>query len=794
MKIVRAKGIGSKVFGGFVLLIAIGFLVGAAGYWSLDGVMRASNIDRVAGEVQVKVLECRGFEKDFILKRDSRSYDKLIKAIDELSALTVGLKTLVDNGGAAGEIARAAEIYRSAASQLKALEESDAATLKNLQASAARITALAEEEARNVQAETRNVIVDSNAKALKDNALKRIKNIVQVGHDILKHYHDRSLPFDSALEAVRNMHFDGDNYYFIVRENLTLVAHGTDRGLEGKDFGAIHDKNGKYFMKEVVGSAIEKGESYTEYQWVKPGMGEAVFPKITYAKYFEPWKLIICAGVYIDDIEAEVAKTGNLISAGLKKLDEAGAVNLYALNARLNAVYYFAFEQNAEKVGENIQRLKGLGQATEALKKEADTYLAGFDKRVADNIRRYQERKKIDEIAGTATSAASGVSDSARNSVSDSAAKGKTYIFAFIIAGGLLGLTVAILLLRSITLPIKRVVQGIETAAEQVATASVQIAGASHQLAEGASEQASSIEETSASLEQMSSMTKQNAENANHANILMVGTRDTVARASQSMEQLTASMMEISRASEETSKIIKTIDEIAFQTNLLALNAAVEAARAGEAGAGFAVVADEVRNLAMRAADAAKNTADLIEGTVQKVKDGSDIVERTEREFGEVASSVEKSSDLVGEITMASQEQAQGIHQVNKAVGEMDKVVQQNAANAEQSASSSEMMSAQANRMNEHIAELRVLMDGAKDGGDSSRLKLPLPGKNEEKKRIPSVVQGSSRNVSNKADRAVGNKGVKRAAKVPPPGGKPESKPNPRPEQVIPFDGEISDF
>jgi methyl-accepting chemotaxis protein len=179
------------------------------------------------------------------------------------------------------------------------------------------------------------------------------------------------------------------------------------------------------------------------------------------------------------------------------------------------------------------------------------------------------------------------------------------------------------------------------------------------------------------------------------------------------MGQLTTSMQEISKASEDTSKIIKTIDEIAFQTNLLALNAAVEAARAGEAGAGFAVVADEVRNLAMRAAEAAKNTAALIEGTVKKISDGTALVKTTSDAFNDVAASTKKAYGLIGEIAAASNEQAQGIEQVNIAVTEMDKVTQQNAATAEETASASEELSAQAEEMKRIVSDLTAMV-GAK--------------------------------------------------------------------------------
>jgi methyl-accepting chemotaxis protein len=314
----------------------------------------------------------------------------------------------------------------------------------------------------------------------------------------------------------------------------------------------------------------------------------------------------------------------------------------------------------------------------------------------------------------------------------------RNVIIAASVAVGV-GLFLAFFVSHNVVSILKKIIDGLGATAEQVASASEQVSASSQSLAEGASEQAASIEETTSSLEEMSSMTQQNADNAMQANTLMGEAKHVVAKANESMEQLTGSMGEISKASEETSKIVKTIDEIAFQTNLLALNAAVEAARAGEAGAGFAVVADEVRNLAMRAAEAAKNTSNLIEGTVKKVKDGSELVGRTNQAFREVAGTSAKAADLVSEISAASKEQAQGIGQINTAVTEMDKVTQQNAANAEESASASEELSAQAEQMQGMVAEL-VAMVGGSATARSPRGDHALKGAKKPRKAISMAV------------------------------------------------------
>ncbi len=291
------------------------------------------------------------------------------------------------------------------------------------------------------------------------------------------------------------------------------------------------------------------------------------------------------------------------------------------------------------------------------------------------------------------------------------------------IMGALLSLVISWLAGASIIRPIRLIFQGLK----QLSTIELegvkddfdkiigilnagakQFLGSNERMAAGASEQAASIQEASASLEEMSTMIHQNAGSANQANDLMKDANQVVDSANRSMNELTASMKKITQASEETSKIIKTIDEIAFQTNLLALNAAVEAARAGEAGSGFAVVADEVRNLAMRAADAARNTSDLIKETVKRIDDGHGIVNQTGAAFTEMAGKARKAGDLIGDIAAASGEQARGIHQINQSVTAIDKVIRDNAADREEA-------SARSIELNGVVEELVEIVEGDAD-------------------------------------------------------------------------------
>jgi methyl-accepting chemotaxis protein len=279
----------------------------------------------------------------------------------------------------------------------------------------------------------------------------------------------------------------------------------------------------------------------------------------------------------------------------------------------------------------------------------------------------------------------------------------------------------------------------------QVSSASQQIASGSQNLAQGANEQASSLEEVSASLEEMASMTRQNADNALAAKNLANEADGNTRTGLDAMGKMSSAINKIKESSDQTAKIVKTIDEIAMQTNLLALNAAVEAARAGEAGRGFAVVAEEVRNLAQRSAQAAKNTADMIAESVRNAGDGVAIVDSVAVSLDKIAGSIRKVNDLIGEIAAASKEQSQGIKEVNEAVVQMDKVTQQNAANAEESASSSEELSSQAEELQGMVGQFRIRSTGQViNAGRSAPLHKPAVSAPQHSKKGVHVVKAGS--------------------------------------------------
>ena len=460
-------------------------------------------------------------------------------------------------------------------------------------------------------------------------------------------------------------------------------------------------------------------------------------------------KMVLNAGVFVEQCEAlradqkgQLAKAQEdntaFITDKLWKADSAGQALELLANARIAQKNFMAEKEDKyiENFDSDISATLSLCDELSAAMKQqlnkdqvhaakaaVDGYAASFKEWASLQKQMDGEYAALLDAAGQFATLCETLRSGQKAKMEATTAQSNSLMIGGALAAIIFGSLLAFVITRGITKPINRIIAGLTEGSEQVSAASGQVSAASQSLAEGATEQAAGLEETSSSLEEMASMTKQNADNAQQASVLAAEARDGANKGNEAMSRMSEAITEIQRSSDETAKIIKVIDEIAFQTNLLALNAAVEAARAGEAGKGFAVVAEEVRNLAMRSAEAAKNTSGMIEESVKNAQNGVDISNDVAKNLAEIVTSVGKASELVGEIAAASQEQAQGIDQVNQAMSQMDQVTQQNAANAEESASASEELSAQAEQMNIQVVDLVSLVRGsaASNGSTNSR-------------------------------------------------------------------------
>ncbi|MCC6695922.1 MAG: methyl-accepting chemotaxis protein [Candidatus Hydrogenedentes bacterium] len=355
------------------------------------------------------------------------------------------------------------------------------------------------------------------------------------------------------------------------------------------------------------------------------------------------------------------------------------------------------------------------------------------------------------------------------------------------IAGVVIGMFLAFFIARSISKPINHAITQLGEGSTQLTAASDQIATVSQELAESTSEQAASLEESSASLEELTSMTHHNADNANQANTMSNDSRKAVEEAQQAMKRMSDAMGKIRTSADETAKILKTIDEIAFQTNLLALNAAVEAARAGEAGKGFAVVAEEVRALAQRSAEASKSTAVLIEGSRTDAENGVHVVNEVAHMLERIDEGARNVAQLIAEVSAACREQTSGIDQLNTAVSQMDRAVQANAASSEESASASEELNAQAREVGGVVQQLAALV-----GANVSGMETAAPPKTRAGRKNPPLQKpafhADRRTVKQLTHHAAADK-PKEAPK------KAAQPTKASPEEIIPLDeDDLKDF
>ena len=455
--------------------------------------------------------------------------------------------------------------------------------------------------------------------------------------------------------------------------------------------------------------------------------------------------------------------------AGIKKDESAGKDVLKELDNHIG-IFRTAIEKS-EKLDLDDSTKAALASvdqplneytklASELAKKAIQDPAAG-ESGMADFGKKFQDLER-------SMSTASGLIESRAEAIKASAEASKKLFLNFLFVGigvsilllNLFGWIVAKSIPRSFMLLIDRLAIG----AAQIESASGHIASSSESLASSTTEQAASLEETSASLEEIASMTKNNAENSREAKDLTGAMREVADTGASDMDKMAHAMAAIKESSNNIAKIIKTIDEIAFQTNILALNAAVEAARAGEAGMGFAVVAEEVRNLALRSASAARETAEKIEDSIQKSSAGVQINAKVSLSLADIVSKARQADELVAQISIASNEQSQGIDQINSSVSQMDAMTQNNAAGAEESANVSADLRTQSTQLTQLVQELQTLVGGKSSGAKrSSKIKSPLKTKKTQLASSRRVTESKTQS-SKPANRALTNKDSKSTA------------------------------
>lgn len=483
---------------------------------------------------------------------------------------------------------------------------------------------------------------------------------------------------ENAKYIVRSTRYNnGTGYFWADMADGTSAVHIKPE-VEGTNRYNSTDEKGNYFVRDTIAAGDKPGGGFIDFYFAKPGESEAS-AKRGFIQKFEPYGWYIGTGNYEEDmlpiIQDELDSCNRASRLSLLIMCSAGLI-IFVLG--IVAVFVIA-GQMSKPIKEASERLKELSVGN--LKDDVHIFKAQDE--IGDLTRALSKTVQTwqDYIVDISASLAELEKGNLRIQMN------MDYIgdFAPIKAS-----------FRHTIDTLNDILRKLDSSALKVASGSEQVAGSAQSLAQGSTQQAASVEELAATINDIHGHVANNAENAKLASEQTMTTATELEQGKKQMEQMTAAMNQINESASEISKIIKTIEDIAFQTNILALNAAVEAARAGEVGQGFAVVADEVRSLASKSAEASKNTASLIDSTVRAVQEGTDIANETALSIGRIVVASEEAAKLVHEISKASQEQAASIAQVTLGIDQISIVVQTNSATSEESAAASEELSSQA--------------------------------------------------------------------------------------------------
>ncbi len=732
----------TRLIGGFAAIISIALVVGITGYYSLNKVMKVAGFETRILETKNHLDELLIHQEKYIQTGNQEDYTKIRKIFDTFKKEKGILSRQGMDQTALVGLDKGAESYDTTLSELQKNKEANKILLEDLKKIAAEMSHIFLQTITEESGQIGENILTANHTFLKEFAYKSIKQVLELGFDAIKFSHSNGKTREETLELIRNMHFDGKNYFFVVQRDHTLIAHGSRSKLEGMDFGKIKDKKtGKTFMVELVKNAVKDGTSTTEYYWTKPGQGDLVFPKVTVAKYFAPWNMIICAGVYVDDIEKASREMNNIVSQGFEEIGVLNNLEKTMIYARLASLYHMRFNSGEQKPLDLLSTISESPKAPPELRNAATTY-KDIWKSYSGNLSMAQTNAKTaTKNIRAGLSIMEQVSSKIKATMQTTEASAKSIILIFIAAGVILGIGMAFILVRSILTPIKKtnemikdiaegegdltkrlsvnsedevgelagwintfieklqsmirdISTGVETlsdssmqlsaVSDQIATNSDQTAQKSHTVAAAAEEMstnmnsvASASEETTANIQTIVAAIEQMRSTIEEISGNMARGNTTTQSAVSRAKQVSSKVNELGLAASDINKVTETISDISEQTNLLALNATIEAARAGEAGKGFAVVAGEIKALAQQTAAATNEISSKISNVQDTTAESVEVIET-------VVSVINDIDEIVTSVAAAMEEQSATTLEISNSVSQAAQGVEEVNVNVNQ--------------------------------------------------------------------------------------------------------------